>query len=344
MWGEEQTVKWFVNRKVGTKLVLAFLVVASISLIIGAIGIRNMATINGLADEMYRKELLGVLYAQNSNKDLVDVARAEKNIILADTAEKRNKFLADYEKKLAQLDDDMAKTRPLVYSEKESLALARIDDANQDWRKVSRQVVDTAMSGQPNAIRDAALLSMGDARVKLDIMDYLISDLVALKRDGAKSEADRTAAIFRQSLVVMLAFIIGGVLLGVVLGLVISRMISVPLKKGLEFSQAIAAGDLTRAIDIDRRDEIGMLAREPQHDEREAAGDDRRGPGKRRAGRQLQQARSPPARRSSPKAPRTRPPRLKRQARPWRSSPLPWTRWPSTRRARPRVWSKARPR
>jgi hypothetical protein len=76
----------------------------------------------------------------------------------------------------------MEKTRPLVYSDKESLAFARIGDANQDWRKLGRQAVDAAVAEPLNAAKDSARLSLGEARVKLDIMDYLISDLVALKR------------------------------------------------------------------------------------------------------------------------------------------------------------------
>ena len=253
-------MKWFLNMKVGSKLILAFLIVAAISALIGAVGIRNMATMNSLADEMYQKELLGVFHAQNANMDLIYVARAEKNIILADTQDLRNKYLDDYETYLKQLDDEIEKTRPLVYSDNGRLALSRVVDASQDWKKLSRQVVDTAMNEPLNAAKDSAKLSLGDARVKLDVMDYLLKGLVTQERDNAKAEAEKTSVIFQQSLVLLLAFIIGGVLLGVVLGLVISRMISVPLKGGLELSQAIAAGDLTKTIDIDRKDEIGMLA------------------------------------------------------------------------------------
>ncbi len=251
---------WFLNLKVGRKLTLAFLIVASISAVIGAIGIRNMAIIKSLADDMYQKELLGVLHAQDANLDLISVARAEKNIILAASEEQRTKFLSDYEKYLKQLDDDIEKTRPLVYSDKAMLALSRVVDAEQDWKKLSRQVV-TAVTSEPlDATKDSAQLSMGEAEVKLNVMDYLLKDLVVQERDGAKAEAQRTAAIFQQNLIVALACIIGGVLLSIILGLIISRMINIPLRKGLEFSQAIAAGDLTQRIDTDRRDEIGKLA------------------------------------------------------------------------------------
>jgi methyl-accepting chemotaxis protein len=48
--------------------------------------------------------------------------------------------------------------------------------------------------------------------------------------------------------------------LGVVLGVVIARGIVAPLRKGVVLAQEIAAGDLTAAIDLDQKDEIGVLA------------------------------------------------------------------------------------
>jgi methyl-accepting chemotaxis protein len=48
--------------------------------------------------------------------------------------------------------------------------------------------------------------------------------------------------------------------IGVVLGVVIARGIVVPLRKGIVFAKEIAAGDLTAAIDLDQKDEIGVLA------------------------------------------------------------------------------------
>ena len=245
--------------KVGSKLTISYLAVASISAIIGAIGIRNMSTMNGLADRMYRKELLGVVHAQHANLDLIYVARAENNLILAETQDQRTRYAADYENYLKQLDADLALARPLATSDKSSLTLSRIDDASADWKKVSRQVVDTAMAEPLGGAKESARLSLGDARVKLDVMDFLIKDLVTELTDEAKAEAARTAAIFTESLLAMLAFIVGGVILSIILGFIVSRMISVPLRRGLEFSQAIAAGDLTRSIDLARRDELGKL-------------------------------------------------------------------------------------
>ena len=71
-------MKWFSNLKVGTKLISAFIVVSLITAVVGYIGIRNMGTINDMADDMYLKELLGISYIKEANINLIYISRAEK--------------------------------------------------------------------------------------------------------------------------------------------------------------------------------------------------------------------------------------------------------------------------
>ena len=51
------------------------------------------------------------------------------------------------------------------------------------------------------------------------------------------------------------------ILLGIFLGMVITRGITGPLSKGGDFAQAIANGDLSAEIDIDQKDEVGILTK-----------------------------------------------------------------------------------
>jgi methyl-accepting chemotaxis protein len=48
--------------------------------------------------------------------------------------------------------------------------------------------------------------------------------------------------------------------LGILLGTIIARGITRPISKGVEFARSISKGDLTAKIDVDQRDEIGILA------------------------------------------------------------------------------------
>ncbi|KKL25316.1 hypothetical protein LCGC14_2406540, partial [marine sediment metagenome] len=57
----------------------------------------------------------------------------------------------------------------------------------------------------------------------------------------------------------MIGFSIAGFIIAFVLGVIFSRSITVPLAKGVEFAEAISKGELNATVDIDQKDEVGIL-------------------------------------------------------------------------------------
>ncbi len=58
--------------------------------------------------------------------------------------------------------------------------------------------------------------------------------------------------------IALVALIVGIVI--VVVSIYFARSISTPINKGVEFARQLAKGDLTATVDVDRKDEIGVLA------------------------------------------------------------------------------------
>ena len=86
-------MSWFRNVRIEVKFIGAFVIVASIAAIVGFIGIRNMSTINDLADKIYKEELLGMSHIKQANINLLFLIREEKNIMLAASDAERQKYL-----------------------------------------------------------------------------------------------------------------------------------------------------------------------------------------------------------------------------------------------------------
>ncbi len=55
--------------------------------------------------------------------------------------------------------------------------------------------------------------------------------------------------------------IIAGTVLALILGFSLTALIRKPLTKGVDLSRSMAEGDLTKTMDVDQKDEIGVLAR-----------------------------------------------------------------------------------
>jgi methyl-accepting chemotaxis protein len=80
-------------------------------------------------------------------------------------------------------------------------------------------------------------------------------------RLNARERADMTGS--RENAAVAQRLMIGvpavGLLIGVVLALLLARSITRPMAAGLAFSEAVASGDLTRRLNLDQHDEVGLL-------------------------------------------------------------------------------------
>lgn len=253
-------MKWYIDLKVGTKLMSGFVLVCVITAVIGFIGIKNMSTINGMADRMYDTELLGLSHIKEANINLIYIGRAEKNYLLSSDQEQRKRYLEAINKYKEQFSDELKEAKPLFVTEKGKELFKKVEQANEDWMIVQQKVIELATAEKLNDNKASVELSFGEARTKLQVVDDSMTELSKMKEARAKEASDESTAIYKSSLTLMIALVIGGVLIGLSLGFFISRMISVPLRRGVEFANSIAEGDLKQVIELDRKDEIGLLA------------------------------------------------------------------------------------
>ncbi|MBE0617336.1 MAG: methyl-accepting chemotaxis protein, partial [Proteobacteria bacterium] len=74
------------------------------------------------------------------------------------------------------------------------------------------------------------------------------------------SIAEGAVALLASSSNVLIGGLLVAVLIGVVLAVFLTKAITGPLAKGVAFAQTVAAGDLTATVDVNQKDEVGVLA------------------------------------------------------------------------------------
>lgn len=77
---------------------------------------------------------------------------------------------------------------------------------------------------------------------------------------GTEEIAGSAISLLRSSNMVLAIGLVMAVLIGIVLAMFLTRIITTPIQKGVKFAETLAKGDLTATIDVDQKDEIGMLA------------------------------------------------------------------------------------
>ena len=161
---------------------------------------------------------------------------------------------------------------PVVH--KRAVESFKIDAELSEIRKITRQAVNKTQLNNvekaANVYADAMreFLQKWEYREELNSKRTAVADLVLKDaKDVAMAGINQTEGIANQAVEmlgaassIMVFGLILALIIGIVLAVMLTRMITIPIKKGVDFAKAIADGDLMANIDVDQKDEIGNLA------------------------------------------------------------------------------------
>jgi hypothetical protein len=105
-------MKWFYDMKIGSRLIGAFIVVGIITAVVGVMGISNMGKIANLANSSYTNETVAIGYLADAHAALLEMARAEKNFLLATSQDERAKYRDKIAEFQSIVSDNLEKARP----------------------------------------------------------------------------------------------------------------------------------------------------------------------------------------------------------------------------------------
>jgi methyl-accepting chemotaxis protein len=252
-------MQWFYDMKVGTKLTVAFVIVSAITAAVGYFGVINIGTIDDSTDSMYSDSLMGISNVKEANVNVLDLVRAENDILMADTEAQWRKYVDDEKEARAEYQDHMKKVEPLIDTEKGRELFSKINQASADWLPLHDKVIQTAQTTDANQKKESIQLSHGIARDKYEVLDKAFEALAKEREVDAKAEVDKAEQIYKSSITFMIGFVLAGIFVGMFLGYFISRLIKRSLNEAVGVATAIANGDLTADIEIKSKDEVGQL-------------------------------------------------------------------------------------
>uniref|UniRef100_UPI00048FD3EB methyl-accepting chemotaxis protein n=1 Tax=Desulfomicrobium escambiense TaxID=29503 RepID=UPI00048FD3EB len=78
--------------------------------------------------------------------------------------------------------------------------------------------------------------------------------------EGTQKIADEAVQNLSTASTVMIGGLTVGVLIGIFTAVFLTKAITVPVQKGVDFARKLAQGDLTAEVDVNQKDELGILA------------------------------------------------------------------------------------
>ncbi|GFE83354.1 hypothetical protein GCM10011487_53540 [Steroidobacter agaridevorans] len=249
------------NLRIGPRLIAAFMVLVAISIVIGVVGLYGAGKIDGKAEDMYTKELMGLSHIKEANIQLIAIGRARSNFLLATTEDERGKHLQSIKNNSAGALESIEKAVPLFVSDRAQVLFAQIEKSWSEYDAEMQRALALAAK-QPLQTRSEELVrSLDLVRQHADSLDAMMTELTDQKQARAKQALEETGAVYEVSRNWIIATLVGGVIIGVMLALVISRGVTRPLGVAVAAANRLAKGDFSVAIESNAKDEVGDMLR-----------------------------------------------------------------------------------
>ena len=256
-------MNWFTHMKVGSKLVLGFLVVSLIGAVIGVLGIVKAGQLSDLASLMYQREMVGSEKIAIANLDMVEATRSLRSALLSDTEQNRSRHLQDMQSRLDKSKEGLVSAQSAFYSPE---GLERLENARKALANY-----DTLAKDMATRLQAEPLPEMGEATRYMfavgaptaNQLSTRMSELVEFKNANAKQLDQETTSIYQNIRALLIALTLGGLLVGVTIGLLITRGLTRQLGgEPLDVAataNAIASGDLSTTIDDSQAESTSVV-------------------------------------------------------------------------------------
>lgn len=250
-------MNWYSNLKLGTKMILGFLIVALIAGGIGVMGIINIREVDRNDAFLYEQVTVPLGEMIFIAESFQRMRGNLKDIVMASSEAE----ILDYEKRIEarnkEFHDNLTSFQTTLFTEEGKKLVGEVFDIKSRYDVLAKQVIAFARAGQSD--QAIALLNgeMNTLRTEIE-EDY--RRLWELKVEGGRTTSDNNHATTAASVRMTIILIVLGMAISIALGYFISSSIRKPISKMVDASKRMANGDLDVTLDIQTKDEIGILA------------------------------------------------------------------------------------
>ena len=236
--------------RVQFKLLAAFLAIAMLLIMVGAVGLNALSGVHQRAEELVKLQRKIEAYRQVQHDTTTQLYSVASALLSAD-----ERTLSSTLRQLNQFGYDVDRLQFVAKDEVELLGRFRQD--YDRFIEIATRVVEMIRSGRAAEARD---LQAAQAAPLADRLERLTNQLVN------KAEADMVAGIeastqaYSNAQFVVIAFALASIALALGLGYAISWSLIGPVKEIEARLNQLAAGDFTQRVHVANRDELGALA------------------------------------------------------------------------------------
>jgi methyl-accepting chemotaxis protein len=237
------------------KLGAAFAVIIALTVLTAGVGISSLSSLNGAMRELVTGPVERMQIAEELFIDLLQVARAEKNMVLSTAPDQIAAFETSLQEArlgfVKKLDDGES-----IASAEGKPLWSAIRNIWPQYMTADDKVRDLAKRGEIAKAQEASVI--GARQLFTDIQKQILTIVETAHIQMARTNADALSQ-YNNSRMLLIGTVVISVLIAIGTGLWISIGISRGLGRAKLLANAVAVGDLDQEISVSNNDEIADL-------------------------------------------------------------------------------------
>jgi len=241
---------------IGVRLGLAFALVVALMIGMATVAFQHLDSSNDRMNEIVKGRYtlidLGNQIKNNGNRANVILS----NLLMASSPDQARKYMDDYAVVRQTNADAYTRFEKLLRDDHSKALFQQQFQARSAYGVAVRQFFELVAAGRQ---QDARNLYQGEMARLQDGYYALVDEMVDFHAKGMASDVASAEAEISEAKLQMALLSACAVLIAVTTGIVITRSITQPVRRAVSLAEAVARGDLTHQLDVDRNDEVGRL-------------------------------------------------------------------------------------
>ena len=252
-------VRWYKNLNIMPKLLSSFCAVAMVALVIGVISLVNLDRISRSYIQLYEKNGQAQSLSQEVQSQFQTARGSMRDAVLGmlTSAYDLKKHMDNSDAAIASLDSLLPQLKNVIQGDEEQQQYDNLHAAYEGFKSGTVEYYKTLMKGHSKESIDA--LRAMDTEYVLPIQ-VSIAFLTKHSKDTAAASQKEIATATDTARLIIIGVSALLFLLTLSGGFLLSRSLSKPLRKLKSNALKLAQGNLDVQMDINRKDEVGVLA------------------------------------------------------------------------------------
>ncbi len=246
------------NMKIGTRLILAFGLILLFLLINSGTSFRIIGQLSDDLSTLAEDRMPKVELANDIIDNINIIARALRNIVIDTSKETLQAELLRVEKARATIGKDVETLQKTTKSKEGMAKVQVLSEARVAYIEVTKQYMELVKAGDLDKAKGMLLTTLRAIQSK-----YFTAceELIAYQGQQAKDAAKEASASASRAETLIIILLIVAMAVSVAAAILIIRSITGPVAQTVHLAETMAKGDLTTTLDIDQKDEIGVMAK-----------------------------------------------------------------------------------